>query len=106
MTILSGPIYTVPDNGQNFTFSGDSVDTVTSALSNSTLTLNGENADILIGDKSLLQILNGIEQRLGILHPKPELESRYQQLRELAEQYREMAKDLESRERVWKILEE
>jgi hypothetical protein len=65
-----------------------------------------ENADITFGGKSLMQSIAKIEERLGILHPNPELESRWESLKELKRQYDELEKDLLEKEKMWKILKE
>jgi hypothetical protein len=63
-------------------------------------------ADIKIGGKSLCEAIEKIEERLGILKPNPELESRWDQLRELRNQYIEMERDLLEKEKLMKILKE
>jgi hypothetical protein len=63
-------------------------------------------ADIKIGGKSLCEAIEKIEERLGILKPNIELESRWDQLRELRNQYIEMERDLLEKEKLMKILKE
>jgi hypothetical protein len=63
-------------------------------------------ADLVVGGKSLMKVLAGIEERLGILHPNPELEDRWDELKELRRQYIEMEKDLLEKEKIMKILKE
>jgi len=53
-----------------------------------------------------MKVLAGIEERLGILHPNPELEDRWDELKELREQYIAMEKDLLEKEKIMKILKE
>ena len=65
-----------------------------------------EGADIKIGDKSLTEAIEKIEERLGILNPNPELEERWDKLKELRKQYIEMEKDLLEKEKIMKILKE
>jgi uncharacterized membrane protein YvbJ len=65
-----------------------------------------EGADIKIGGKSLTKAIEKIEERLGILHPNPKLEERWEQLKELRRQYVEMEKDLLEKEKLMKILKE
>ena len=45
------------------------------------LQLKGENADIEINGESLMDMIRGIEQRLNIMRPNPELEAEWDQLR-------------------------
>ena len=68
------------------------------------LEINGEGADILVNDKSLMATLERIEQRLNIFSPNKELEEQWEELRELGEKYRELEKQLESYNKVWQIL--
>jgi len=65
-----------------------------------------EGGDIKIGGKSLSEAIDKIEERLGILNPNPELEDRWEQLRELRKQYIELEKDLLEKEKLMKILKE
>ena len=65
-----------------------------------------EGADIKIGDKSLVQAIEKIEERLGILHPNAALEERWDKLKELRQQYMEMEKDILEKEKIMKILKE
>jgi len=63
-----------------------------------------EGSDIKIGGKSLTEAIEKIEERLGILRPNPELEERWEQLKELRRQYMELEKDLLEKEKMWEIL--
>jgi hypothetical protein len=65
-----------------------------------------EGGDIKIAGKSLSDAIEKIEARLGILNPNPELESRWDQLKELRKQYIELEKDLLEKEKLMKILKE
>ena len=65
-----------------------------------------EGADIVVGGKSLTKAIEQIEERLGILHPNPALEERWDKLKELRQQYIEMEKDLLEKEKLMKILKE
>jgi hypothetical protein len=67
----------------------------------STINLKGENADIKINDISLVDTLKTIQDRLNILRPNPELETEWDQLRELGEQYRELEKKLQEQSDMW-----
>jgi hypothetical protein len=62
--------------------------------------------DIKIGGKSLTEAIDKIEERLGILHPNPELEDRWEQLKALRKQYNDLEKELLEKEKMWKILKE
>ena len=65
-----------------------------------------EGGDIKIAGKSLSAAIEAIEERLGILNPNPELEDRWDQLKELRKQYMELEKDLLEKEKLMKILKE
>ena len=65
-----------------------------------------EGADIKIGGKSLVEAIEKIEERLGILHPNPGLEDRWEQLKALRQQYIDLEKELLEKEKMWKILKE
>jgi hypothetical protein len=71
-----------------------------------TLDLRGDDADIRINGQSLVETLRGIQDRLEILRPNPELESRWQQLRELREQYQLLEQQLIEKEEAWKALQQ
>jgi hypothetical protein len=62
--------------------------------------------DITVGGKSLTKAIEQIEERLGILHPNPELEERWDKLKDLRKQYMEMEKDILEKEKIMKILKE
>ena len=68
---------------------------------NSTLALNGDDADIRINGVSLTSVLKNIEERLNILRPNAELETEWHQLRELGDQYRRLEAELQEKSRVW-----
>ena len=65
-----------------------------------------EGGDIKIAGKSLSDAIEKIEERLGILHPNPELEDRWDELKELRRKYNELEKDLLEKEKIMKILKE
>jgi len=67
----------------------------------STIDLKGENADIKINGISLVDTLKTIQDRLNILRPNPELETEWDQLRELGAQYRELEKKLQEQSDMW-----
>jgi hypothetical protein len=71
-----------------------------------TLDLRGDNADIRINGVSLAETLQGIQDRLAILNPNPDLESRWQQLRDLREQYVSLERELQEKEQAWAALQQ
>jgi hypothetical protein len=79
-------------------------------FTNSTITINTNGiemqpgTDIVIGGQSLMKTLDVINERLAILQPNTQLESEWEELKELGERYREMEQDLLEKARVWGIL--
>lgn len=69
-----------------------------------TMELRGENADIKINGRSLMDAIDALEQRLNILVPNPELEAEWDELRELAERYRELEKKCKEKGEMWNKL--
>ena len=65
-----------------------------------------EESDIKIGDKSLKEFMEKVEDRLAILKPNVELEEKWEQLRDLRRQYQELEKDILEKEKIMKILKE
>jgi hypothetical protein len=61
-------------------------------------------SDIKVGDKSLLEAISAIEERLAILKPNPALEDRWDQLKELRQKYIDLEKELLEKEKMWEIL--
>ena len=59
---------------------------------------------LVVGGKNIADSLEKIEKRLAILHPNPELEARWDSLRELAEKYRELEKEILEKEQIYNIL--
>lgn len=68
------------------------------------LHLRGDNADIMINDRSLMEVIGALEDRLNILRPNPELEKEWDQLRDLGEQYRKLEADLKEKSKMWQTL--
>ena len=93
-----------------YTTSGTSGYTLSSNPSNVRIDADGltmkEGADIVVGGKSLTQAIEKIEERLAILKPNTELESRWEQLKELRNLYVELERDLLEKEKIMKILKE
>lgn len=78
-----------------------------SNLQGSTLEVKGDanfHGDIKVKGKDLVKSLELIEERLAILHPNTELEEKWEQLRELRNQYMKLEQDIKDKEKVWKIL--
>lgn len=65
-----------------------------------------DGTDIKIGGRSLNKVLEALEDKLGILYPNDELESKWGELREARRRYVELEKELLEKEKMWKILKE
>jgi len=69
-----------------------------------TIDLKGDNADIRVNGRSLMDAIDALEQRLNILVPNPELEAEWDELRELGERYRELEKKCREKGDMWNKL--
>lgn len=86
-------------------WSNISINNSISSVSNSgQLDLHGENADIKVNGRSLMDAITALEERLNILVPNPELEKEWDELRELGERYRELEKKCKEKGEMWKKL--
>lgn len=65
------------------------------------LQLNGKDADIEINGESMVAMLKRIEERLNLLSVNPELESEWEELRELGNQYRELEQRIKDKQETW-----
>jgi len=76
-------------------------------IKGSTLKVNGDadfDGEVTIKGKSLTDMLDKIEERLAILHPNPELEDKWDELKELGKRYKELEQEIIEKEKVWAIL--
>lgn len=62
--------------------------------------------DIKLGEVSLKKLLEDIQHRLNILHPNPDLESQWEELRVLGDQYRALEKKILDKQTVWAALKQ
>lgn len=69
-----------------------------------TMTLNGEEADIVVNGVSLMGAIRKIEERLAILHPATELEAEWEELKRLGNEYRALEAEIREKMRVWETL--
>ena len=63
-----------------------------------------EDADIKIGERSLMKTLDTISERLAILETNSKLEAEFEELRELGDQYRQLEQELKERMVTWELL--
>jgi hypothetical protein len=66
--------------------------------------LKGENADIIVNGKSMIKMLEKIEDRLNLLTTNPELEKDWDELRKLGDRYRQLEKKCNEKAETWKKL--
>ena len=59
---------------------------------------------MFIDSYNILQAINNIEERLAILHPNPELENDWEEIKNLGNQYRELEKNILEKEKMWELL--
>lgn len=92
-----------------FPSSSDNSDLYSGITSNwtSDLSVQGNakiDGDLMIGNRSLLEALDKIEARLAILQPNRELESKWEELQSLGEQYRKLEAEILEKEKLWNIV--
>lgn len=89
---------------QDYSITGN----LTTANATVNITSNGidlkNGTDITVGGKSLTDAISKIEERLGILNPNPQLEERWDQLKDLRRQYQALEAELLEKEKMWNIL--
>jgi len=81
----------------------------TGDYANSSLQVKGDanfEGDVKIKGKSLVDLINNIEQRLAILHPNTELENKWEDLKKLGDMYRQLEQEIIEKEKMWAILKE
>jgi hypothetical protein len=101
---LSSP-YTVTlgSNFPNTIFTTNGTNTLPwlSTSASTKIKLDGENADIEVNGWSLVQAVKRIEARLDLFQPNPELESEWEELRSLGEQYRTLEQQIKEKQATW-----
>ena len=65
-----------------------------------------DGGDLKIGDRSMKEFMDKVEDQLAILRPAPELEEKWDKLKELRRQYEECKQDILEKEKIMKILKE
>ena len=63
-----------------------------------------DGTDLVIGGRGIKKMLEGIEQRLAILEPNLQLESEWEELKRLGEEYRALEKEIQEKMKTWEIL--
>jgi hypothetical protein len=101
-----GPYTITGATGISVPWTGTSSNTITidSSWNNPAsgkIKLNGPEADIEINGKSLIDMLETIEQRLNILRPNKTLESEWAELKTLGDAYRKLEADVKAKMKTW-----
>lgn len=86
---------------QIYTTGASSASWVNSNNTNITLPSNG---DIKFGERSLMETLNKLADRLAYLVPNPKLEAEFEEMRLLRERYEELEKKCSEQIKAWDIL--
>lgn len=60
--------------------------------------------NLTLGGKNIGEMLSKIEERLAILHPNPELEEKWENLRALGKMYKELEQEIIEKEKIYSIL--
>ena len=95
---VSPTVWTTNTTAGQFSFTGQNIQP------NNTVHIKGEDADLLINDKSLKTWMEKVEARLNILTPNPEMEKEWDQLRKLGERYRKLEKKCKEKSDMWNKL--
>ena len=101
----------VPNNTSNGLYWGlngtSSITLTEPSLKGSTLKVNGDadiTGELTVQGVKLSDRLDKIDERLAILHPNPELEDKWDELKELGKRYKELEQEIIEKEKVWTIL--
>ena len=97
-------VYNTYTTGTNYAWNTTST---TTSIEN-TLQVKGDSefdGDITVRGRSLTDFMDSVEQRLNILRPNSALESEWDQLREMGEQYRELERQLTEKAQMWAALQ-
>ena len=63
--------------------------------------IQGDNADLVIGDKSMKDWMERVEERLNLLTPNAKLEAEWEELKSLGEQYRRLEQHIQDKQATW-----
>lgn len=103
-TITAGSSDTLTWSDSNYQYNFGTVNPKVSVDSDGLQIKDG--GDITIGDRSMKEFMDKVEDQLAILRPAPELEERWDQLKDLRKQYESLKQDILEKEKIMKILKE
>ena len=110
------PSYTIgtgtsPWSGSNVTWASPNTWTTTDTFtinpglmtnSSGLISVKGEHADIDINGKSMKAWMEKVEDRLNLLCVNPELESEWEELKQLGKQYQDLENHIKEKMNTWK----
>jgi len=103
-SITSGTGISVPWSGTSGSSNTITMDSNWINKTSSKIRLDGPEADIEINGESLIDMLKAIEQRLNILKPNEELESEWEELKALGDQYRKLEAQIQDKMKTWNAI--
>ena len=95
---VSSPVWTTNTTAGQYSFTGQNIQP------GGKVVIQGKDADLVIGDKSLKTWMEKVEERLNILTPNPEMEKEWNDLRKLGERYRKLEKKCKEKSNMWNKL--
>ena len=101
---LSSPVWNTTSDVYNIATGWSNGANVSNATSGK-ISLHGKDADIEINGESLVAMLKRIEERINLLTVNHELESEWEELRELGNQYRELEQRIKDKLETWNKLQ-
>ncbi len=106
----SGTSASAYTTGYNWGHSNYTITASDTSISNVNISSDGismkEDTDIKLGERSLKDFMDRVEEHLAILKPAPELEDKWDQLKALRNQYEALKADIQEKEKIMKILKD
>jgi hypothetical protein len=82
----------------SYTISGAGSPWMTQSPAGGKIQLDGEGADVEVNGWSLVAAVKRIEERLSLFQPNPELETEWEELKSLGEQYRKLEQHIRDKQ--------
>jgi len=108
--IYSSPTITIAPNTYTNTYTNGAWNTSPLTVHDGTkgITVKGDteiDGNLKVKGVDIGEMLSKIQDQLAIYQPAPELEEKWEQLRDLARQYKELVADIREKEKIWDILQ-
>jgi hypothetical protein len=103
----SGGISISPSTVPSSTWANTYTNYPTMSTNNGVTTMSQDvdiKGNLKVNGKDIGSLLEKIEERLAIYRPEPELEEKWEELRELSKRYKELVADIKEKEKIWDIL--